>query len=640
MKRYLNYLGTVLRNLLPVLVIFACCREVFYLMNRSLFPSVNAWTLWRLYFAGGWRFDLAAVLYANLPYLILMLLPFGFRRSALYRAVCKGLYLLSNMLFVLMELADSVYYPYTGQRTSFTVFDEFMGDDLAGIIWGETLRHWYLLLLALGFLLFLLKAYRQPSADERPYGRKDCLRHSILVPLAVFFALLGIRGHLDIYAIPMDLSEANQICRKQEEAPLVLNTSFSMVRTIGAQSMPEPEWFSPEELEAEYTPLHLPACPGTASARKNVVLFILESFSSSYSAYLSGIQGTQGEDCMPFLDSLMQQSFHCRYSYANGRVSIDAQPALSCGIPMLQGSFQVGAHSGNEVQGLPAMLREEGYATAFFHGAPRGSLGLCGFASKSGFENIYSRESFPEEDLPGSCGDWGFWDHRFLPLFRQGIGRLPEPFMAAVFTLSSHHPFEVPACAEKLPGGSLPVHRSIRYVDRVIRDFFQEARKEPWYRNTVFVFVGDHTNQTDNPAYLTLNGLFSVPVFFYTPDGSMEPGLHEGIASHTSVKPTLLHYLGIDRPYFAFGCDLLDTPAEQTFAVNYQSGTFLLSQDGYQLQFDGQKAVGLFHYAADPLMRENLLEAETERAASMERRLKAIIQQYSHRMIHNQLTLK
>ena len=74
--------------------------------------------------------------------------------------------------------------------------------------------------------------------------------------------------------------------------------------------------------------------------------------------------------------------------------------------------------------------------------------------------------------------------------------------------------------------------------------------------------------------------------------------------------------------------------------MNYQGGTFLFSRDGYQLQFNGEQSVGLYHFAADPLMQENLLEAEPERAASMERRLKAIIQQYTHRMIYNQLTVK
>ena len=104
------------------------------------------------------------------------------------------------------------------------------------------------------------------------------------------------------------------------------------------------------------------------------------------------------------------------------------------------------------------------------------------------------------------------------------------------------------------------------------------------------------------------------------------------------IKPTLLSYLGYDEPYLSFGCDLLTTADEDTYAIQFQSGIFLYEQDGYQLQFDGERSVGLYHYTEDLLLQENLLETEPERAAAMELRLKAIIRQYYHRLIHNEMT--
>ena len=104
------------------------------------------------------------------------------------------------------------------------------------------------------------------------------------------------------------------------------------------------------------------------------------------------------------------------------------------------------------------------------------------------------------------------------------------------------------------------------------------------------------------------------------------------------IKPTVLSYLGYDGPYFSFGCDLLTTADEDTYAVNYQSGTFLYYQQGFQLQFDGENATALYHFTDDRLLEHNLLEADPERAAKMECRLKAIIQQFNHCMIHNELT--
>ena len=185
--------------------------------------------------------------------------------------------------------------------------------------------------------------------------------------------------------------------------------------------------------------------------------------------------------------------------------------------------------------------------------------------------------------------------------------------------------------------GSIPIHRVVRYSDQALRKFFEAARKEPWYDHTLFVITGDHTNQTDAPEYMTLNGVFSIPILFYTPDGSLK-GLREGIAMQLDIKPTVLSYLGYDGPWLSFGCDLLSTADEDTYAVNCQGGTWLYWQDGWQLQFDGEKATGLYRFAEDRLLKDNLLSAESGRAAGMERRLKAIIQQYAGRMIRNELT--
>ena len=636
MKKPFSYIGAVLWNLLLAMAIYTVCRLVFFLLNRPLFPDVDPGRLMRLCKAG-WRFDLATVLFTNLPYIVLMLIPFRFRENRVYRGVTKTLYVVPNFLAFAADLADGVYFPFTNRRTTCTVFQEFGGDDNLGKIFlHEAGVHWYLVLLGLVILWLLIKAYRKPAAPGVPYGWKGYLLHTAVLAAVLYPIVGGMRGGFGVTVRPIGINDANLYIEKPVEAGIVLNTAFSLYKTIDNVPLEEPAWFdSPEALEAEFSPVHVPAAGGEMR-KKNVVILILESFSASYSAYLTELQGERHGDYMPFLDSLMRESLLFRHSFANGRLSIDAQPSVMCGIPAFVESFTLTPYANNDIRGLARELGEKGYSSAFYHGAQRQSLALAGFAHKSGFQQEFSRESYGNEaDFDGT---WGIWDEPFLQYFERGIGALPEPFLATVFTLSSHHPYAIPAEYEDVfAPGTIPIHRSVRYSDHALRRFFESARKEPWYENTLFVITGDHTNQTDAPEYRTLTGVFEIPILFHTPDGSLK-GLREGIAMQLDIKPTILGYLGYDEPWLSFGCDLLSTPDEETYAVQYQNGMYLYEQDGYQLQFDGERAVGLYHFTTDRLMQDNLLAAEPGRASAMERRIKAIIQQYAHRMIHNELT--
>ena len=636
MKRNFTYLVAIIWNLLLAMVIYSACRLVFFRMNQPLFPDIDASRLFSLCRAG-WRFDLSTVLFTNTPYLLLMLLPFRFRERKGYRMTTKGLFVLPNFLAYAIDLADAVYFPFTSRRTTCTVFQEFGGDDNLGKIFlHEAAVHWYLVLLGIGILVLLVKAYREPIGSDKPYGWKDYLLQAAFFVVAFFQVVGGMRGGYGPTIRPIGINDANLYIEKPIESALVLNTAFSLYKTIDVKPLDDVAWFTEEEeLESVFSPVIRPRTT-EPMRRKNVVILILESFSASYSGYLTEIQGARRESYMPFLDSLMQESLVFRHSFANGRLSIDALPSVLCGIPALVESFTLTPYANNDVRGLARELGECGYSSAFYHGAQRNSLALAGFAHKAGFQQEFSRESYGNEtDFDGT---WGIWDEPFLQYFKKGIGDLPEPFLATVFTLTSHHPFAVPDPYENVfEPGTMPIHRCIRYSDFAVRRFFEEARKEPWFENTLFVLTGDHTSRTDAPEYMTLNGVFTIPILFYCPDGSLK-GLRDGIAMQLDIKPTILGYLGYDKPSFSFGCDLLSTPDEETYAVNYQNGTYLYYRQGYQLQFDGQKSTGLFHFTEDRLLEHDLLEEDPVRAADLEYRLKALIQQFNHRMIHNQLT--
>ena len=174
-----------------------------------------------------------------------------------------------------------------------------------------------------------------------------------------------------------------------------------------------------------------------------------------------------------------------------------------------------------------------------------------------------------------------------------------------------------------------------------IGKFFERASKEPWFKNTIFVLTSDHTNLSDHAFYQTDLGGFCSPIVIYDPSaGGGE--MQDKIAQQIDILPTVMGMLRYPKPYFAFGIDLLNTPKEDTWAVNYLNGIYQYVKNGHVLQFDGQKSVGLYALT-DSLMQHNLLQksaaAKDSSLPKMERELKAIIQQYMERMTQDRLTV-
>lgn len=637
----------VIVNLLIVYVIYAMARLVYLGLNWSLLSPALQGSLVDLV-KGSLQFDTSAIAYTNILWVVLMLLPLHFKERPTYHRVLRWLFVVVNGLALVVNLADAVYFPFTLRRTTSTVMQEFAGEsNLAGIILGEALHHWYLVLLAVALIGALWWLYRQPRLDYRRLTWW-CYDLTMLVTmlLAVWLGVAGIRGGFTTAIRPIAVSNAKQWVNRPMDAALVLNTPFSLIRTIGKDVFHVPDYYSDQQaLEAVYTPVHLPA-DSVPFVKKNVVILIVESFGREYFGELNkDLEDGTYKGYTPCMDSLARESLRFTYSYCNGRKSIDGMPSILSSIPMFVEPFFVTPAAMNQVSGFAGLLAQEGYQTAFFHGAQNSSMGFQAFARATGFQHYYGRTEFNQDKRFGGDNDfdgtWAIWDEPFLQYYCQKMGEMHEPFMTAVFTASSHHPFIIPKQYEStFAEGPLPIHKCIRYTDMALGKFFKQASKQPWFKNTIFLLTSDHTNQSDHPEYQTDLGVFSVPLLIYDPSGELiQPGCIDKVAQQIDFLPTVLSLLGYPHPYVAFGKDVLNTPAEQTWAVNYLNGVYQLVQGGYVLQFDGTSAIGL--YALDDrLMQHNLVGTLPAQQQSMERLLKAIIQQYMQRMTQDGLTIK
>ena len=641
-----------LLNMVLAYVVYEICRLVFLAVNWGMFSDTMTWSAFGEMLHGGWYFDTSAILYTNSLYALLMLFPIHYKERAWYQKMAKWVFLVCNGICIVANLTDCVYFKYTTRRTTATVFSEFKNENNLGSIFGvEVINHWYLVLIGIALMAGLWYAYHMPKGEvpseaSRPYRLKPMLKYYCmhLLCLAVFvpFCVAGMRGGFTTAVRPITISNANQYVDRPLEAAIVLNTPFSIIRTIDKPAFVVPGYYTDQQLDAIYSPIHTPS-DSLVKRRKNVVVIIIESFGREYiGGFNKWLEGGKYKGYTPFTDSLMQHSATYLYSYCNGRKSIDGMPSILSSIPMFVEPFFLTPASMNDVSGLAGELKHEGYYSAFFHGAENGSMGFQAFARTTGFNDYFGRTEYNADKRFGGDkdfdGTWAIWDEPFMQFYATKMGEMKEPFMTALFTASSHHPYVIPEEYKKVfPEEGIVIHKCIRYTDNALRKFFAKAKIMPWYKNTLFVITSDHTNLSDHEYYQTDLGGFCSPIIFFDPSGEFKPGMRDAIAQQIDIMPTVLSYLGYDRKYVGFGIDLLTTPAKDTWAVNYLNGIYQYVKGDYLLQWDGQKTKALYRFRTDLLLKQNVANKEPKVREAMEREVKAVIQSYMERMTRNEL---
>jgi len=158
------------------------------------------------------------------------------------------------------------------------------------------------------------------------------------------------------------------------------------------------------------------------------------------------------------------------------------------------------------------------------------------------------------------------------------------------------------------------------------------------------VLTADHTSGQVDPEYLTSLGHYAVPIIIYAPG---HPELHgydtERVVEQSDIMPTVLSYIGYDKPYVAFGEDMLNVPAEDSFAIHWvpEGELYQTVYRNYAIDFDGKQVVHAYDYRADSLLTNDVRQTmPRETLKYMEELTKAVVQQYMWRMNTNNLVIK
>ena len=618
--------GMLVWRLVLLYAVLLICRTVFYLYNAAQLGTLSFGELGPL-LAGALKFDTASVVYADGVFILLALLPLHLRERRWYRDVLYGYYVAVNsLLIVAVNLADTVYFRYTQKR--FTADEIFFADNdnSLQLVGKFMVENWYLVVLWAALTLLLAWGYRRKVREESLLRRGGpyYVGGTLILALAAGLSLAGARGGMTRMTRPITLSNATLYTSDSGKANLILSNPFCILRTAGnSGSTKFRKIFPEEELPHLFDPVHQPA-DSTAMhlGARNIVIFIMESMSAEHSAHLCPevYADLPQKGFTPFLDSLMREGLTFRKMYANGTRSIQAMPSVLGSIPSFRTPFVLMPQSLGRSRQLPAMLADRGYTTAFFCGSESGSMGFGAYARSAGVERLVSREEYEARHGTGDFdGYWGIWDEPFLQFMGEELSTMPEPFFASLFTLSSHHPFVVPAqYAATLPDGYTKIHKGVAYDDLAFRRFFERFGGEEWFRRTIFVFVADHvSSEKFVDKTRTYPGNRHIIGFMYTPDGALRGEVTE-ITQQLDLMPTLLGLTGNREPYFAFGRDVLNEPQRPRWSVGYD-GEFRALTDGGVLALDDTGT----HVTARP---------DTPAADTLVRNLQALIQQYYGRI--------
>jgi len=620
-----------------VYLLFGICRLLFVLFNHRYF-SYGGTAIVVNWIWGGLVFDTVAILYVNLPSIFLSTLPFRFRYKRWYQAIVSVIFVITNSVAVAANLADIFYYPFTLARTTASVFRQFANESNLGSLFAKFLvDYWYgtiLFLVILWAIVYLVRKTK-PSGTIHQQGIYY-YAYALLLMLFIYTLFIGgVRGGYKHSTRPITLSNAGQYVRQPGEVSIVLNTPFCILKTLEIKTFSRVRYFSQESADTLYPVVHTPYVQGDMD-KKNVVIIILESFGKEFIGFFNRDQGSGYRSFTPFIDSLCRSSLTFKYSFANGRKSIDIMPSVLVSIPSIEEPFVLTACFNNRMQSLPYLLDREGYNSSFFHGAPNGSMGYLAFSNLIGIDRYFGMNEYGNKrDFDGY---WAIWDEEFFQYFAGKLGELPQPFISTIFSASSHHPFVLPERYKgRFPEGPHPINRCIGYTDMALGRFFHTASGQAWFKNTLFVITADHCqSEPQRDIYRSSTGSFEVPIIFYTADGSLK-GEDSRLIQQIDIMPVILGQLNYGKPYFAFGNDVLHGKGDNC-VVNYINGTYQLFYRDYVLITNEKQKGALYLFKTDRLLQNNLSGKAGAIEDTLKIKMKAFIQQYNNRMLDNRIS--
>ncbi|MFN5252255.1 MAG: LTA synthase family protein [Bacteroidia bacterium] len=524
-----------------LLLMFTIYRFAFFELNNheliKAAPTVALLT--------GLRFDIAVVCYWLLPlYALHILTHFTSRKMLLTAfAVFEHIWLLLGAVFMtLTAVANIGNYKYYYAPIGLSILNwSDNATEVGGMLWEDNLFKQLFFAVVLFITVYgivYVFMYRKQGGTEGKPTKYDWI--------GLILLLLGARGGLQHSLKAEDVNWGQNTFFNQ----VALNPIFHLTRNITSDA----DAFVPMS-ENEYTAYNAAWAAQFAEKQTdsqtvlknaNVVLIFMESFSAHQLPY------------SPFFDSLSQEGIYFPQFYSAGEHTYNGIFSSHFGAPSSQGRHMLRWLQQAKIEGISDVLKRHGYYNAIHIPHSRSFDHMSGFFWRHHYDAITDVSCMP--DSLKNPGVWGTDDGKnfqFAAQLLDQIAQKKKPFFFSTLTISNHVPWLIPK-EFKLGYSKNIADRAANYADASLRAFFKTISKKPYFKNTLFIILGDHGMHQETNDYPLPLSLHQVPFLLYAPAMLSKEKPHPGFAQQEDIKPTLLALLGIqDTQTHAFGINLL-----------------------------------------------------------------------------------
>ena len=549
----INFIKPVLNFFFIGLLITTLSRfALFLVFKERVMQTPDYWMLFPI----GLRMDIILLSYISfLPTLLLSVLPDNYLQKI--KKFFSIYFIFFLFLLFFMELASYDFINEYDTRPNKLFIDYLIyPKEVVG-----TLIKSYMTSMVVSFLVLGLALYFAiKNAATWFYPKNMAYRTKLLLfPLVAFLLFFGARSSL-VSKRPINASNAI-FSTDQLTNTLGLNSLYTVgfalysLKNEGNAAKMYGKMDAEEAIrrvkkymdvpESNFTDanlplMHLQKADTVLEKPYNIVIFLQESLGAEYVGCLGGLPLT------PELDKLSKEGLLFTNLYCTGTRSVRGIEAVVTGfLPSPSESVVKLSNSQTGFYTLAENLREKGYQTSFIYGGMANFDNMAAFFNGNGFSKIIDEKDY-DKSKAAFKGTWGYSDEDLVVKANEYFKSMGnKSFFSLMFSTSNHEPFEFPDGRIQLYDKKKnTVHNAMKYADFSIGKFFELAKKEAYFKNTIFLVIADHNTRTYGKNLVPINK-FHIPALLIGPNVP-KGKKYEKLCSQIDIAPTALNFIGMD----------------------------------------------------------------------------------------------